>query len=209
LACIYVFTYIVFWTLLCFFVSAWQKPDAVILMALVTVWVSSSVIVPASARLAIDKAVELPSGSDILMLQRQAVNGAWDLPREVTMDAFFKQHPEWSDYEQVEGAFEWQWYYAFQQVGDQQAEPVSTAYRTGRLQRDFYADWAALLAPPSLLERSLQSLAGTDLKASIAYEDRVRAYHVELRAFYYPKFFKNEVFDKDLLKELPKFVADD
>lgn len=207
LACLFVLAYILFWTALCFVISAWQKPDAVLLMTLLGVWVSTAVIIPAGARLAIDKAVTLPAGSDILMLQREAVNDAWDLPRETTMNAFFERHPEWADYQAVEQSFEWQWYYAFQQVGDQKAEALSKAYRDGRLKRDKLASWAALLAPPALLERALQKLANTDIKASIRYEDSVRDYHAELRAFYYPKFFENQAFDKTLLEGLPEYKA--
>ncbi|MCV6623931.1 MAG: DUF3526 domain-containing protein [Cellvibrionaceae bacterium] len=207
LACLFVLAYILFWTALCFVVSAWQKPDAVLLMTLLGIWISTAVIIPAGARLAIDKAVTLPAGSDILMLQREAVNDAWDLPREATMNAFFERHPEWADYQAVEQSFEWQWYYAFQQVGDQKAEALSKAYRDGRLKRDKLASWAALLAPPALLERALQNLANTDIKASIRYEDSVRDYHAELRAFYYPKFFENQAFDKASLEGLPEYKA--
>jgi len=184
LACLWVFLYIVFWTLLCFALSIWRKPSAVILMTLIMTWLFTAVIVPTAARLVIDRFVPIPSGADILMLQRETVNDAWDLPREVTMNAFFDHHPQWSAYEPVESSFEWQWYYAFQQVGDQ------------------LAAWVSLIAPPALLERSLQSLANTDLNASIIYEESVRAYHAELRTFYYPKFFNNETFDKSLLEHL-------
>ncbi|MCE2028504.1 DUF3526 domain-containing protein [Sessilibacter corallicola] len=205
LAGLWVLIYIIFWTVICFFIAAWRKPGSVILMTLITVWVSTAVILPALSRLAIDKLVPVPPGADILMMQRETVNDAWDLPRETTMNAFFEEHPQWSDYQQVESSFEWQWYYAFQQVGDQKTRDLSTAYQNGRLQRADIAAWVSLLAPPSLLERSLQALANTDLNTSIDYEESVRAYHAALREFYYPKFFLNQPFDKALLKNLPKF----
>lgn len=205
LANLYVFSYIVFWTILCFYISAWRKPGSVILTVLITIWISTAVLLPAGARLAIDHLVPVPSGADILMLQRETVNDAWDLPREETMDAFFSRHPEWSGYEPVESSFEWQWYYAFQQVGDQRTERLATAFQAGRLQRARIAAWVSLLAPPLLLETALQALANTDLKSSIRYDEKVRAYHAALRAYYYPKFFRNEPFDKSLLKNLPKF----
>ena len=208
LASLYIFSYTVFWTLLCFFISAWRKPGSVILVSLITIWISTAVILPAGARLAIDRFVPVPSGADILMLQRETVNDAWDLPREVTMDAFFERHSEWSDYEPVKSSFEWQWYYAFQQVGDQRTEHLSTAYRDGRNQRARIAAWVSLLAPPSFLERALQSLAKTDLNTNINYEEKVRTFHAALRAFYYPKFFRNKPFDKSLLENLPKFEPD-
>lgn len=207
LACLWVLAYIVFWMLLCFFVSAWRQSSSVILMALITLWLSTAVIFPSMGRLLIDRVVPIPTGADILMLQRETVNDAWDLPKKATMDAFFERHPEWVDYKPVASSFEWQWYYAFQQVGDQKAESLSSDYQKGRLKRDSIARWVSLLAPPSLLERALQSLAKTDVHASIHYENKVRAYHAALRAFYYPKFFRNEVFDKALLSLLPKFES--
>jgi len=208
LVSVYLFLYTTFWMALCFWVSYWRKPSAVILMTLITVWISTAVIIPAGARLSIDRLVPVPSGNEILMLQRETVNNAWDLPREVTMAAFFDSHPEWSNYEPVESSFEWQWYYAFQQVGDQEAEHLSSAYLEGRRKRDRIATWVSLLAPPALLERSLQSLANTGMNSSINYEEKVRAYHAALRDFYYTKFFRNEPFDKALLDNLPIFRPD-
>ena len=205
LASIWIFAYVVFWMLICFIVGAWQKSDSVILMSLLSIWILTAVIVPASARLIIDRSVSIPSGSEILLRQRETVNDAWDLPREVTMDAFFERHPAWVDYQPIESSFEWQWYYAFQQVGDQETEALSTAYREGRLERDRMAAWASVFAPPSLLERALQSLAKTDLKSSIDYEQQIRAYHSDLRNFYYPRFFTNAAFDKSQLKNRPLF----
>ncbi|CAA6822966.1 MAG: Gll1302 protein, partial [uncultured Sulfurovum sp.] len=198
---------LVFWTMLSFYVSGWRKSGSVILLSLVAIWMLTAVILPAGLRVSIDKTVHVPSGTDIVMLQREVVNGAWDIPREVTMNNFFKQHPEWKDYEPIDDSFEWQWYYAFQQIGDERTEDLSTYYRDGRLERDKLATWLSFLAPPSLFERYLQSLAKTDLKSSIEYEERVRAYHASLRAFYYPKFFKNVPFEKSELKNLPSFLS--
>lgn len=58
---------------------------------------------------------------------------------------------------------------------------------------------------PALLERQLQQLAGTDMRSAINYEDRVRAFHAELRAFFYPMLFQQEPYDSDRLTDLPKF----
>lgn len=205
LACLAILVYTAFWTLVCVKLALWGKPNAKILMTLLSIWVFSAVLIPAAARIVIDKLVPVPTGAEILMLQRESVNDAWDLPREVTMDAFFERHPEWSAYQPVESSFEWQWYYAFQQVGDQKTETLSKAYRDGRLQRANIAAWVSLLSPPSLLERWLQALAKTDLNASITYEQSVRDYHGQLRAYYYPRFFSNQAFDKALLDQLPTF----
>ena len=107
----------------------------------------------------------------------------------------------------VERPFEWKWYFAFQQVGDQKAQALSEAYTTGRLKRDQLAGWLAVLAPPVLLERALQALARSDLRSALAYEAKVRAFHAKLREFYYPKLFRDERFEPAALEALPVFHA--
>jgi ABC-2 type transport system permease protein len=207
LASLLVFAYIVFWAMLCFLTSAWRTSGSVILMSLFALWIGTAVLLPAGAKLAIDRWVPVPAGADILMLQRETVNAAWDLPKDVTMQTFFTGHPEWISYTARKDSFDWPWYYAFQQVGDEKTEHLTAAYNNGRLLRARLAAWVSFLAPPSLLERSLQWLAETDMNASLRYENKVRAYHSKLRAFYYPYLFGNEPFDKAALKKIPDFQA--
>lgn len=208
-ATLFLLVYIEFWALLCHLLAAWRKPATVILMSLVGIWLLVTVIIPAGARLAIDKMIPIPSDAEILLTQREAVNDAWDLPRQTTMSAFFERHPQWSDYVAFESAFEWQWYYAFQQVGDQKTEALTRAYRDARLQRAHWANRVSWIAPPALLEQALEALARTDLEAAVRYEDSVRDYHAQLREFYYPKFFHNAPFSRDELEQLPVFVHPD
>ncbi len=176
------------------------------LSLLVGGWLLLAVLVPATGRVLIERAIPVPSGSDILMVQREAVNGAWDQPKEATMTPFVARHPEWAEYSRIEAGFDWKWYYAFQQVGDQTAEDISAAYTQGRLRRDAAAGMAAWLSPPVLLERSLQSLAGTDASAIISYEQSVRDFHAQLRAFYYPRLFLGQEYQIDEASRLPEFV---
>ncbi|MCE2914967.1 MAG: DUF3526 domain-containing protein [Rubrivivax sp.] len=207
LACAMLMAHLLFWALVCTGLSAWRQTGEVILAALVALWILLAVVVPAAGRMAIDRAVPVPSGADIIMTQREAVNDAWDLPKSTTMAAFVERHPQWADHAAVERPFAWKWYYAFQQVGDQKAQALSAAYTAGRQERDRLAGWLALAAPPVLLERSLQALARTDLRASLAYEARVRAFHASLREFYYPRLFRDEAFDPAAFTALPDFAA--
>jgi ABC-2 type transport system permease protein len=141
------------------------------------------------------------------MLQRQAVNDAWDKPKAATMEPFLARHPEWRPLAEVTKPFEWKWYYAFQQVGDMRAEPIASAYREGRLARDRAAGIAAFLSPTALVERGFERLAGTDPRAMIAYEDHIRAFHSELRAFHYPLFFRDPPYDPAVFAKLPRYEA--
>jgi ABC-2 type transport system permease protein len=194
-SCLLLLAYLLFWTVVCASVAAWRQAGEVILAALMALWILLGVIIPAAGRIAIDRALPLPPGADIVMTQREAVNGAWDLPKATTMAAFVERHPQWAADAAVARPFEWKWYFAFQQVGDQKAQALSEAYTAGRRERDRWAGWLSVIAPPVLLQRSLQALARTDVPASLAYEAKLRAFHAALRGFYYPKLFRDERFD--------------
>ncbi|MEM7283671.1 MAG: DUF3526 domain-containing protein [Pseudomonadota bacterium] len=201
----FVVAYIIFWTLVCIWGASWKRSAPVILASLIGVWVLLGTVLPAGSRLIIDSLAPIPTGADILMTQREAVNDAWDLPVEDTMAPFVERHPEWTGYIYEGDGFDWGWYFAFQQVGDQTAEKLAHAYRDGRIQRDRLAGFFAVVAPPALLERRLQKLAGTDMGSVLFYEGKVRAFHAKLRAYYYPGLFGDEPFDPGRLTDLPQF----
>jgi ABC-2 type transport system permease protein len=195
-----------FWTLLLLLLSAWRQTAEVILAAALGLWLLLALLLPGLLRLAIDQHLPLPSGGAIALAQREAVNDAWDLPKATSMDAFVARHPEWAAYSQIERPFEWTWYYAFQQAGDQQVEPLVRAYRAGREQRDQLAEQLSWLAPPAKFERYLKRLAGTDLRQHLAYEDRLRAFHGQLRHYHYPKLFLRQPYTPAATADMPRFT---
>ena len=197
---------LLFWWLIVECVSRMDASPSTLLTSLVGLWLALAIVVPAASKAIIEAANPVPDGSDILLLQRETVNDAWDLPKEATMKPFVERHPAYADHAEIgEEGFAWKWYYAFQQVGDQVVEPLADQYRDARVARDRQAGFASLLSPTSLVERAFEKLAGTDAGAMIAYEDRVREYHGDLRAFYYPLMFLDEPFDAQRLNDLPVY----
>jgi ABC-2 type transport system permease protein len=77
-----------FWTVVCVVAAAAARSAAVVLTVLIALWWSTAVLLPAAAGAAIERAVPLPAGGEIVLLQRETVNDAWDLPKETTMSAF-------------------------------------------------------------------------------------------------------------------------
>jgi len=200
--------YLGFWTVLTLWLTPATRTGAYNLTIMLGIWLLLCAVLPATLTQSISRSVPLPDGGEIVLTQREAVNDAWDIPKEETYAVFLKHHPEWVDYTGWDTAdgFEWKWYYAFQHVGDQTAEPLSKAYREGQARRDELAKWSSLISPATLLQRTMEHLAQTDMKASMAYEARVRDFHAELRKWYYPRMFKGQTFDaKAAEKELPEF----
>ena len=193
------------WAYLCYLVANREHASSNLLGQLLGFWLALVIVVPTMGRIAIEYVVPVPSGASIQMTQREAVNDAWDLPKQVTMQAFVERHPQWASYSDINQPFEWKWYFAFQQVGDQTAEPLSLAYDQGRLVRDQYGWLVAALSPPVLFERVYQSLADTDMRAQLDYEADVRRFHKKLRDYYYPRLFLDEPFASEQAGSVPVF----
>ena len=197
-----------FWAVLCHQVDHRPWDSTLKLTALVGVWLLLSILLPAAMKPLIERAHPVPSGADILLTQREAVNDAWDLPKEATMQAFVASYPEWAAQAQVSRPFEWKWYYAFQEVGDLRTASLSRAYTAGQRQRDALAGKLAWLSPPAMAARQLQALAGTDVTATLAYEQSVRDFHARLRSWYYPRLFSDAPFDPSDLADRPEYVPE-
>ncbi len=208
LCVIAVCVYLAFWTALTLWLTPAARTGAYNLTIMLGVWLLICAVIPATLTQIIQRIIPLPDGGEIVLTQREAVNDAWDLPREATYEPFLERHQEWTNdtaWDDTDG-FEWKWYYAFQQVGDQTVEPLSQAYRVGQARRDDIAKWSSLVSPSTLFQRVMEHLAGTDMRAAIAYEQSVRDFHASLRAWYYPKMFKAEDFDAELaLEAIPLF----
>tara|TARA_B110000914_G_scaffold226428_1_gene251365 strand:+ start:3357 stop:4628 length:1272 start_codon:yes stop_codon:yes gene_type:complete len=204
-----VIAHLLFWMLLTFGfttskISAKQS-SAKIASMLLAIWLVVTVLIPVSSDFVIDKMVESPNGGEIVLTQREAVNDAWDVPFNATWNEFLSTHPQWEDKTEIGDSFEWKWYYAFQQVGDQKAEELSKAYRTATLAKNTLAERFALMSPPMLTQRLMSSIAETDTNAAIRYELKIREYHKALRQFYYPLMFNETEFTLETLSGLPKF----
>jgi len=173
---------------------------------LLAIWLSVTVLLPVGSDIAIDEMVQSPNGGEIVMTQREAVNDAWDVPVTDTWREFLATHPQWHGHTTMGPAFEWKWYYAFQQVGDQHASELSQAYRDATLAKDQLASSFSLLSPPMLTQRLLSGIAATNTAAAMKYEQDVRAFHRSLRLFYYPLLFNADKFDVDTFTQLPQFT---
>jgi len=125
--------YTLFWGALVYLVANAKRTGSTNLTYLTGIWLFLCAILPALLVMGVNNSVALPDGGDIVLTQREAVNDAWDIPKKATYTPFLERNPEWVDYTEWDGAkgFEWKWYYAFQQVGDQKAEAKSGRAKSG------------------------------------------------------------------------------
>lgn len=198
------FAYLTFWALICLWIDRLRWSSLANAATLAAVWLIATLILPALAHLGINAAIAVPQGVELTLAQRENVNGAWDLPKETTMDAFFRTHPEWATTAPVEG-FHYKWYYAFHQVGDESVADQSAAYREGLMAREHWARRIAIVLPAVAVQTTMHRLARTDLEAQLDYLDRVREFHGRLRHFYYPYVFNEQPFREADFAKAPRW----
>jgi ABC-2 type transport system permease protein len=196
---------VLFWSTLVSLIAFGTWPASVSAAVLTGCWLVLALIVPLSGKILIDRAVPGVDGAAISLLQRETVNSAWDLPKSVTMEPFYASHPQWAHSEPVTAPFHWKWYYAFQQIGDETAAPLSQAYRDAIVTRDRLTGRVAWLSPPVAVMRSMQKIAKTDTRSALAYDQQIRDYHWRIRHFFYPMLFGEVPFSRDNLVGFPRF----
>jgi ABC-2 type transport system permease protein len=197
--------YFLFWTLVAMLIWRWQLSSVGNAAALAASWLVLTLILPALAHLAISSAIPVGQGVELTLAQREAVHDGWDKPKDETMQAFFKAHPEWQDTKPVEGGFHWKWYYAFQHVGDLAVTDKAQSYRRGLTARDRWTQRIGYILPAVGVQTLIHRIAGTDLTAQLSYQDRIRAFHKRLREFYYPYVFNEAPFRQAEFDKSPQW----
>jgi len=198
-------TYLLFWVGLAALVGGLRWSSVANAATLAAAWLVLVLVVPTLANVVINAALPVTQGAEIAMAQREAVNRAWDIPREDTMRRFYARHPEWADSAPLGTAFHYKWYLAFHQNGDESVAGKVRAYRHGLERRDAAGRALGWILPSVGVQALLTRLAETDLAAQLAYQDRIRTYHGRLRTFFYGYLFRDRPFAKADFARAPKF----
>jgi ABC-2 type transport system permease protein len=195
--------YLLFWVALTSLVGRlrWNSETNAATMA--TTWLVLVLIAPTLANVAINAAIPVDQGAEIALAQREAVNRAWDIPREDTMRRFYTSHPKWSDSAPLGPEFHYKWYLAFHQNGDESVRNRVRAYRSGLETRDAAGRALGWVLPSVGVQALLTRLAETDIIAQLVYQNRIREFHKRLRAFYYDYLFRDWSFKRGDFSRAP------
>lgn len=197
--------YLLFWTGLCLLVAWRGWNSGVNAAALASAWVVIALIAPTVANVAIERAIPVEQGAAIARAQREAVNHAWDISREQTMRTFYARYPEWSTSAPLGVDFHYKWYLAFHQNGDDHVAPLVAQYRQGIERRSSAASALGWMLPPVGMQVALTRMAETDMHAHLAYQDRIRDYHAQLRRYFYGFLFTDKEFRQRNYDRAPRF----
>jgi ABC-2 type transport system permease protein len=199
--------YLASWSGLALAVGSRGRSPSAHATALMGCWALLTLVLPTLAHTALQRALPAAQGVELALAQREFVHGAWDQPREQTMARFFASHPQWQGTAPLPAGFHWKWYFAFQQLGDEDVAQDVRAWRAALQARQRWTERLGWLLPGVGVQTALHRQAATDLAAQLDYQDAVADFHAQLRGFFYPHLFEDQAFTAEAIAHMPRFQA--
>ncbi|KRT14666.1 hypothetical protein ASU31_17295 [Pedobacter ginsenosidimutans] len=194
--------YLAFWFAVSFFIISLAKSSNFNASALVAVWVLICIVIPASLNLFLTRKYPMPEALQNVINQREGYHEKWDMAKEVTMKPFFEHYPQLKQYPfPQEKTFSWFWYYAMQQMGDDQAMVSRHAIENKLAARQRFTNTLAFFFPTIQTQLGINNMAGSDLNNHLDFQQAVRKYHEQIRLHFYPTIFLNKAVDSTDIKD--------
>lgn len=183
--------YLLFWFALSFAVVSFQKNSSFNALMLLSIWVVLAIVLPAAANNYVAGKYPVPEALSTIIKQRDGYHQKWDVDRKVTMEKFYEHYPQFRKYGVPGGEFSYTWYYAMQQMGDDESIEDSKAMREKILQRESLSRKLSIAIPTMHTQLLFNDLASTGLQNHIRFLDQTTAFHEKMRLYFYPRIFEN------------------
>lgn len=188
--------YILFWFSVCFFIVSLQRNSNFNAVILLTIWLFLIIILPAGINTYIINKYKVPEALELTLTQRNAYHEKWDMDKQATLDKFYKHYPQFKNYPLPETEFSWLWYYAMQQMGDDESAVQSKELESKLEQRNNTCELIAQFIPTLHTQIQLNEIAKSDLRNQLLFLKETKQFHEKLRLHFYPKIFDNAPVDQ-------------
>ncbi|WP_166922263.1 DUF3526 domain-containing protein [Flavobacterium poyangense] len=183
--------YVLFWFSVCFYVVSLQKNSNFNAVILLTIWLFLIIILPAIINTYIVNKYPVPEALELTVKQRNAYHEKWDMDKKITLDKFYTHYPQFKNYPLPDSEFNWLWYYAMQQAGDDDSAQQSKELVTKLEQRNKASQSIAFFIPTLHTQIQLNEIAKSDLGNQLLFLKETKQFHEKLRLHFYPKIFTN------------------
>lgn len=182
--------YLIFWFALSLWVISMGRSSDFNAVMLIACWVVLNIISPAVLNVWLTKKFPIPEALETVVKQREGYHEKWDIDKNTTMVRFFKHYPQFQKYPfPADLEFSWYWYYAMQQMGDDEAAASANRLTEKLVQRQNFSSIASLFLPGIQTHLKLNQLANADLQTHLEFLNALRAYHEKIRMYFYPVIF--------------------
>jgi ABC-2 type transport system permease protein len=188
--------YLLFWFAVCFFLVSLQMNSNFNAVILLTTWLFLIIILPALINTYIVNKYPIPEALELTVKQRNAYHEKWDMDKQETLDKFYTHYPQFKNYLLPDKEFSWLWYYAMQQMGDDESAKESGALESKLEQRNQSSQQIAQFIPTLHAQMQLNEIARADLGNQLLFLKETKQFHEKLRLHFYPKIFDDEAVNK-------------
>ena len=206
------FLYLMFWFSLSFFVIIYKKSTGFNALLLLSIWLVLIILLPAGINAYVSSKYPVPEAMSTAIAQRDGYHVKWDTDKLATIKKFYAHYPQFEKYGYPTDGFNWLWYYAMQQMGDDDSKKEKDALSSKIELREQTSRWIASVVPNIHLQLYFNQLAGTSMGQHMNYLQETEAFHEKLRLFFYPKIFEEQHADtvdwKQFKPEYHKAKAD-
>lgn len=188
--------YVAFWFALCFFVINFKKNSGFNALLLLSIWLVLLILLPAGINAYLTNKYPVPEALSTMISQRDGYHTKWDTDKTVTIQKFYDHYPQFKEFGYPTDGFNWTWYYAMQQMGDDESAKDTKALRRKIIQRETASKELSSFLPNMHLQLAFNELSGTSLSHHLSFLDATADFHEEMRLFFYPSIFKKLSPDK-------------
>lgn len=188
--------YLIFWFCVCFFVASLQKQSNFNAVVLLSIWLLLVIILPSAINTFAQYKYPIPEALSLTLKQRNAYHEKWDRNKQETVDKFYTHYPQFKKYPLPDKQFSWLWYYAMQQMGDDESAIQTKELESKLLQRNSFSKTVAAFIPSLHTQIQLNELAKSDLENQLLFLKATTSFHEKLRLQFYSKIFENHPVDK-------------
>ena len=182
--------YISFWFSLAWLMASFQKNSSQNALILLLSWAMLTIVVPAGINAFTATLYPVPEAFSTVLESRDGYHNKWDEPKEPTVAKFHQHYPQFSQYQHPEGKdYSWLWYYAMQQMGDDEAAPDALALKEKLQKRNTFSSIAGLFFPTVHTQLSLNALSLSDMDNYLHFLEKLEDFHEQKRLYFYPKIF--------------------
>lgn len=183
--------YLLFWFALSFVVISFRRSSSFNALTLLALWVLLAILLPAAVNNFVSGRYPVPEALSTLIKQRDGYHKQWDMDRKGTMERFYSHYPQFRHYGVPQGEFSYAWYYAMQQMGDDESREESRAMHEKIMMREKISRKLAMVNPAMHTQMVFNDLAGTGLQDHLDFLEQTAAFHEKMRLYFYPRIFGN------------------
>jgi ABC-2 type transport system permease protein len=200
--------YVTLWFAIVLLVISFFKSSAINAVLLLSIWLLLTLVLPAAVNNYITQQYTIPESLSTMLKQRDGYHNKWDEPKDSTTMLFYKQYPQYKNYQWKAESFDWLWYYAMQHLGDVNARADMQIFMSKLKQREAVSKSISYYLPTLYTQLYNSQLAQTNLQNHLQFLDSTAVFHKQLRLHFYSKIFTAApVLSENWNKQVPQICS--